>query len=321
MGLLERSTSYKPFNYPWAIVAAADHEKIHWHAGECDLKEDVTQWKRGIITEQEQNLIKQILNLFTQSDAQVANNYIDFLLPTFKNNEIRHALLSFASREGEHQRAYALIPETLGFPDSSFEQFVNYKEMVSKLDFMRTIDVHSIKGIAQAIASFVLTEGVSLFGSFVMLLNFQRFGKMRGMCEIVEWSISDETQHVAFHANLFSEFCREHPKTVTDDFKKSIYDMARSVYELEASFIDLAFEMGDVEGLTKEETKEYIKYIIDRRLLQLGFKPNFEIEENPLPWLDWIISGDSFKNFFEGKVTDYSSEGLLGDNWNYPNNH
>jgi glutaredoxin 3 len=317
MSLLEPSTSYKPFKYPWAIVAAADHEKIHWHAGEVDLKEDVSQWKQGIITDIEKNLITQILNLFTQSDVQVANNYIDFLLPTFKNNEIRHALLSFSAREGEHQRSYALIPETLGFPDKSFEQFISYKEMTNKLDFMKDIDVSTNTGKGLALAQFVFTEGVSLFGSFVMLLNFQRFGKMRGMCEVVEWSIRDETEHVEFNSRLFRQFCDEYPEIVTDEFKFKIYEMARAVEKLESNFIDLAFEMGDVDGLTKEETKSYVRYLIDRRLLQLGLKPNFGVKDNPLPWLDWIISGDSFKNFFEGRVTDYSSEGLIGDDWGY----
>ena len=93
--------------------------------------------------------------------------------------------------------------------------------------------------------------------------------------------------------------------------------MVRDAVDLEDKVIDLAYEMGDLEGLSKEEVKQYIRYIADRRLIQLGLKGNYKVKENPLPWVDWVIAGDSHKNFFEGVVTDYNAAGMEGDDWGW----
>lgn len=122
--------------------------------------------------------------------------------------------------------------------------------------------------------------------------------------------------HVIGMSKLFREYCKEHPRIVTDDFKTQIYEMYKTAIKLEDKMIDLCFELGDVEGLTSSDMHTYIRYIADRRLIQIGMKPIFKQKENPLPWLDWVISGDSFKNFFEGVVTDYSNAGMSGD-WDW----
>ena len=314
MSLLEQSKTYKPFKYPWAVNFAIDHEKIHWGEWEAKLQEDVAQWRGNKLSEQEKHHITQILRLFTQSDVQVGTNYLEFYIPKFKNNEIRGMLSSFVNREFVHQRAYALLNDTLGLPEEEFSAFTEVKEMSDKLEFMSDIDVHSHSGTALAIARSVMNEGMSLFSAFVMLLNYQRFGKMKGMCEIVEWSVRDETMHCEGMVKLFRTFCDEHPRIVTDEFKQSIYQMFRDAVALEDRVIENAFEMGLVEGLSPEEVKSYIRFIANRRLTQLGLKPNWEgLSENPLPWLDWVLNGDSFKNFFEGTVTDYNADGMEGD--------
>lgn len=317
MSLLESNTTYKPFKYPWAVEKAISHEKIHWGEWEASLQEDVSQWKSGKISPEEKNHILQILKLFTQSDVTVGTNYIEYYLPKFKNNEIRAMLTSFANREFVHQRSYALINDTLGLPEEEFSAFNDVKAMRDKLDFMQDIDVHSYQGLAKAVARSAMNEGMSLFSAFVMLLNYQRFGKMRGMCEIVEWSVRDETMHCDGMVQLFRTFCEEHPKIVTDDFKKDIYQMFRDAVKLEDKVIDLAFQMGDLEGLSAQEVKQYIRYIADRRLIQLGLKGNWKVKENPLPWLDWVLNGASHKNFFEGRVTDYNANGISGDDWGW----
>jgi ribonucleotide reductase beta subunit family protein with ferritin-like domain len=316
MSLLEQNIAYKPFSYPWAVEVATQHEQLHWLETEAKLQDDVTQWKSGKLSESEKNHITQILRLFTQTDVAVGTNYIENYLPKFKNNEIRAMLSSFVNREFVHQRSYALLNDTLGLPEDEFSAFAEVPAMMDKLDFMADMDVHSHSGLALAVARSVLNEGMSLFSAFAMLLNYQRYGKMKGMCEIVEWSIRDESMHCEGMAKLFRVFCEEHPRIVTDDFKKAIYQMFRDAIKLEDKVIDIAFSMGDVEGLTAKEVKQYIRYIADRRLTQLGLKPNWNVKENPLEWLDWIVNGDSFKNFFEGTVTDYSSNNMTGDWWN-----
>ena len=316
MSLLEPNVAYKPFKYPWAVNYAIDHERIHWGEWEAKLQDDVTQWKGNKLSESEKNHITQILRLFTQTDVAVGTNYIENYLPKFKNNEIRAMLSSFVNREFVHQRSYALLNDTLGLPEDEFSAFTGIKAMADKLEFMADIDVNTQSGLALAVARSVLNEGMSLFSAFAMLLNYQRYGKMKGMCEIVEWSIRDESMHCEGMAKLFRQFCDEHPRIVTDEFKANIYQMFRDAIKLEDKVIDIAFELGDVEGLTAKEVKQYIRYIADRRLIQLGLKANWHVKENPLDWLDWIINGDSFKNFFEGTVTDYSSDNMTGEWWN-----
>ena len=311
-GLFVQSETYKPFYYPFAVELTVKHEKAHWIEDEIDLSEDVTDWKSNKITQLEKDYITNILRLFTQSDVAVGQNYYDQFIPKFKNNEVRNMMGSFATREGVHQRAYALLNDTLGLPDEEYHAFLEYKEMADKIDYMQDSDVSTYKGLALALAKSVFNEGVALFASFVMLLNFQRVGKMKGMGKVVEWSIRDESMHVEGNSKLFKAFVAEHPKLVDNDFKKEIYGMAKDIVKLEDKFIELAYEMGDIEGLTKDEVKTYIRYITDRRLLQLGLKTNFKVKNNPLPWLEWILNGADHTNFFENRVTEYEVAGLTG---------
>ena len=312
-GLLEFSETYKPFHYPWAVEITTRHEKADWIEDELDLSDDVSDWKGGKISQVEKDYITNILRLFTQSDVAVGQNYFDQFIPKFKNNEVRNMLGSFAAREGVHQRAYALLNETLGLPDSEYHAFLEYKEMADKIEYMMQSDTNTMKGIGLSLAKSVFNEGVALFASFVMLLNFQRFGKMKGMGKVVEWSIRDESMHVEGNSKLFKTFCKEHPRIVDDEFKADIYEISRQIVKLEDKFVDLAYKMGNIEGLLQEEVKQYIRYITDRRLLQLGMKPNFKVKENPLPWLEWVLNGADHTNFFENRVTEYEVAGMQGD--------
>lgn len=311
-GLMRLSKTYKPFYYPWAVDITVRHEKAHWIEDEVDLSEDVTDWKTGKVTPIEKEYIVNILRLFTQSDVAVGKNYYDQFIPKFKNNEIRNMLGSFAAREGIHQRAYALLNDTLGLPDKEYKAFLEYSEMSTKIDFMSDSDPGTLRGLGLALAKTVFNEGVALFASFAMLLNFQRYGKMKGMGKVVEWSIRDESMHVEGNAQLFRTYCKEHPRIVDDAFKRDIYVMAKLAVDLEDKFIDLAYGIGDVEGLSAEAVKQYIRYITDRRLLQLGLKPVFKVKDNPLPWVEWVLNGADHTNFFENRVTEYEVASLTG---------
>ena len=316
MSLLKTSETYKPFKYPWAVELSKKHEEIHWIEDEAELSEDVQDWKTKL-TDSEKEFITHVLRLFTQSDVQVGENYHELLIPKFKNNEVRNMLSSFAARETVHQRAYALLNDTLGLPDEDFHKFLEYKEMADKIDFMKEGETNSHTGLALALAQSVFNEGMSVFASFVMLLNFQRFGKMKGMATIVEWSIRDETIHVQGNSKLFREFCEEHPRIVNDELKSKIYQMAENAVKLEEKFIQLAFKGNEVQGLTRKEVRDYIRHIADRRLLQLGLKPLFNQKKNPLPWLDWVLNGASHDNFFEKRVTEYSVAGMEGEDFGW----
>jgi len=162
-GLMEFSETYKPFHYPWAVEITTRHEKVHWIEDELDLSEDVADWKSGKTSVIEREYITNILRLFTQSDVAVGQNYFDQFIPKFKNNEVRNMLGSFASREGIHQRAYALLNETLGLSDAEYHAFLEYQEMADKIEFMMDSDPNTVRGLGLSLAKSVMNEGVALF--------------------------------------------------------------------------------------------------------------------------------------------------------------
>lgn len=310
MSLLEPSKSYVPV-YPKLVEITKRHEEAHWHEGEAKLQQDVEQWKTGVITEKEKYFVNSILRLFTQSDVAVGSDYYDNLIPAIRNNEARNMLGSFASREGVHQRAYALLNDTLGFGEGFYREFLEYGEMKDKLEFMLDVKNSTVAELAQSIAKQVLVEGVCLFASFAMLLNFQRQGKLMGMGDVNQWSIRDESIHVEGLAVLFRILIEEHPKLVTNDFKRSVYATARECIKIEDEFIRLAFNKGGAEGITEEDTKQYIRSVADYRMTQLGFKKEYNVD-NPFEWIEWITSNTTIENFFEGNSTGYSKGSMVG---------
>lgn len=314
--MFEYSKTYKPFKYPWAVELAQRHEKVHWIEDEVSLEDDINDWKRNKLSVCEKQFITQVLRLFTQSDVSVGTNYYDQFIPTFKNNEIRNMLGSFAAREAIHQRAYALLNDSLGLPEGDYAAFLEYVEMREKLEFMSNgnMDTHTDIGITLAKA--VFNEGVSLFASFIMLLNFQRRGLMKGMGKVIEWSVRDETIHILGIAQLFNVFCKKHKIIVNTEFKSKIKNLAHEVVTHEDKFIDLVYEQCTIEGLTKEDVKLYIRYLTDRRLIQLGQKGVFKQKENPILWSEWMLNAPGHSNFFEQKVSEYEVGGLIGE-WGY----
>ena len=317
MSLFKERNYYKPFDYEWAFESYGTMQKMHWLPSEVPLHEDIRDWNERL-TKEEKNLINQILKFFTQGDVDIAKAYLDKYIPKFKSPEVRMMLSSFATSEANHAHAYSLLNDTLGEPALlDFKAFQEYKEMADKHTYLFKDKGEGVEGLVRDIACFsAFGEGLQLFASFVMLLNFQRYGRMKGMCQIVTWSIRDETHHVESMIKLFKTLIKENPKIWKDKFKKTIYQTARDMVELEDKFIDLAFEMGGIRGLTSDEVKKYIRYIADRRLLQLSLKPNYGVKDNPLGWLDWVLNGVEHANFFENRATEYNKGATTGKLWN-----
>ena len=252
--------------------------------------------------------------MFTQSDVDVGSGYIDKYMRIFKKPEARMMMCSFANMESIHQHAYSLLLDTVGMPEIEYKAFAEYEEMANKHDYIKDFKPsrRDKKAIAKTLAVYSgFTEGLQLFSSFAILLNFPRFGRMKGMGQIVTYSIRDESLHVEAMTKLFREFIQENLDIWTDDFKKELYNICREMVELEDKFLDLVFELGDMQGLTKKDMYAYNRYIADRRLLQLGLKTNFDQKDNPLPWLDQVL-GVEHQNFFEGRATAYMKAGLRG---------
>jgi ribonucleoside-diphosphate reductase beta chain len=286
---------------------------MHWFPEDVPLHNDVKDWQT--MTDEEKNLLTQIFRLFTQSDVDVGAGYVDRYMRIFKKPEARMMMSSFANMESIHQHAYSLLLDTVGMPEVEYKAFSEYEAMADKHEYINAVKVTKgdKKSIAKALAIYSgFTEGLQLFSSFIILLNFPRFGKMKGMGQIITYSIRDESMHVEAMTKLFREFMQENIDLWTDDFKAEIYQACREMVDLEDRFLDLVFEQGDIPGLTKSEMQEYIRYIADRRLLQLGLKPNYEVKDNPLNWLDDVL-GVEHQNFFEGRATTYMKAGLRGD--------
>ena len=313
MSIFKERNYYKPFSYPWAFESYDTQQKMHWLPSEVSLHEDVNDWNNRM-DESEKNLVKQILTFFTQGDVDVAQAYMDVYIPLFKPLEIRMMLSAIATSEANHAHAYSLLNDTIGMDDGDYQAFQEIKAMNDKHEYLwkskgGTAEEQMIRDMAVFSA---FGEGLQLFASFVMLLNFTRFGKMKGMGQIVAWSIRDESHHVESMIKLFHCLLDEKPKVWNDNFKRTLYDICRDMVTLEDKFIDLAFSMGPVQGLTAYEVKQYIRHIADRRLLQLGLKPNYAVKENPLEWVDWVVNGVEHTNFFENRATEYAKGAMTG---------
>jgi ribonucleoside-diphosphate reductase beta chain len=225
-------------------------------------------------------------------------------------------LMGFAAREALHIAAYSHLIETLGMPESTYNEFLEYQEMRDKHDYVTELSSKNgtLASTATHIAVFsAFTEGMQLFSSFIMLLNFPRHGIMKGMGQIVAWSVRDETLHTNSIIKLFKAFISENPELWNEKMKKELTEICRVIVEHEDAFIDLAFEIdGYIRGLVSSDVKKYIRYIADHRLSQLGLDPIYNIGSNPLPWMDEILNAPEHTNFFENRATDYAKAAHTG---------
>ncbi len=310
--LLTENPVYKPFHYPWAYEAWLTQQRLHWLPEEVPLSEDVRDWKHKL-TPAERNLLTQIFRFFTQADVEVNNCYMKHYSQVFKPTEIQMMIAAFSNIETVHIAAYSHLLDTIGMPETEYSAFLKYKEMKDKYDYMQNFNVDSKEDIAMTMAVFgAFTEGLQLFASFAILMNFPRFNKMKGMGQIVTWSVRDETLHTLSVIRLFKTFIDENPEIWTEKLQKDIYEACDTIIKHEDAFIDLAFEQGGIEGLTADEVKQYIRYIGDRRLTQLGLDEMYGTDKNPLPWMDAILNGIEHANFFENRATEYSRAATEG---------
>ncbi|WP_372502353.1 ribonucleotide-diphosphate reductase subunit beta [Tistrella mobilis] len=328
VGLLTATGTYDVERYPWAYAFWKRQQQIHWMGEEVPLGGDVKDWTSDRLSDADRGLLTQIFRFFTQSDIEVGDNYLKRYLPLFQPLEIQMMMAAFSNMETVHIDAYALLLKTLGMPKAEFEAFHDYADMRAKADYMHTFGTGTVADVARTLAMFgAFTEGMALFASFAMLLNFPRHNKMNGMGQIVSWSVRDESLHCEGIIRLFHEWHRE-TGAVTRVVRDDITDVAKTMVGLEDRFIDLAFELGPVEGLRPDEVKAYVRYIADWRLTQLGLTPVHgcfsdpdqgarALVPHPLPWLVEILNGVEHANFFEQRATEYSKGATRGA-WDGP---
>lgn len=315
-GLVTNQTAYKPFRYPWAFEYWKRQEQIHWLPEEVPMADDVIDWERRLSPE-EKNLLTHIFRFFTQADVEVNDCYHRNYLRLFKPTEVAMMLTSFSNMETIHVHAYSFLLETIGIPESEYTAFLEYAEMKDKADYMQSFNPENAHDVALTLAAFgAFTEGLQLFASFAILMNFPRFGKMKGMGQIVSWSVRDETLHMNGIVKLFHTWLEEqHENIDLAALADDIYRVCREIVEHEDRFIELAFELGDIKGLSAADMKAYIRYIANQRLEMLHLSPIFDDApaKNPLPWLEDMLNGAEHANFFEQRATEYTNSAMTGD--------
>ena len=304
---------YKPFEYPQFFEYFKLQQQAHWLPTEVPMADDLVDFKTKL-TAQESNLIIQVLRFFTQGDIEVQNNYNTSLIPFIPKPEITMMLTAFAAMETVHVWAYSHLNDTLGLPEVEYRAFKEYEAMKNKYEYLQDIKATNKKELAKNLAIFGgFMEGISLFGSFAILMNFPRRGLLKNVGQIITWSIRDESLHSEGVCALFRQLIKENPELWTQEFQEELYAACDEMLKLEDHFVDTCFTLGPVEGLTPSQVKDYLRYIANKRLGDLNLEAKYDIKDNPLPWMNLMVNGKEHANFFETRATEYAKGAILDD--------
>jgi ribonucleoside-diphosphate reductase beta chain len=306
--ITEPRNYYKPFEYQTAFEFYKDQHRAHWLADEVPLSSDLNDWKLKL-TESEKNLIGNILKSFAQTEVHVNDYWSTKVSLWFPKPEVQAMSRAFADFESIHAEAYARLNEELGL--DNFQAFLEDEEAKAKIDRLVELPGDTLREKALSLAIFsAFTEGVNLFSSFAILMSFQLRNLMKGTGQIVEWSVRDESLHSKAGCWLYRTLLSEHPELDTPQLTQAIYEACDLSVKLEFDFIDKAFEMGNVEGLKKDQLKNFIKERANQKLIELGYSTIYnDIDPNLLKQMEWfghLTSGKSHTDFFASRVTDYS---------------
>jgi ribonucleoside-diphosphate reductase beta chain len=299
---------------------------MYWNAGEISLSKDIQDYNRA--SPKEQDDIKKTMRLFTQQEIQVENGYA-VLLRIFKPMEVQAMLSNYMAREFTHIENYSLFTETIGLPNSIYQEFLDVPAMSNKAEYLDKAKVKKYeeykamnlsevaldkvyrRDVARMLAIYAGgAEAISLLAQFAALLKYQFSGKYPGLCTIVEYSVREETQHFLGNCALFRTFISENQDIWDDELKYDIYQGIREMVAYEEDLVDYF----DYAHISSEDLKAYVHYRADIALKELGMKPNYNTTINPLPYMDDVV-GTVLTDFFSGRVTSYSKavEGDWGD--------
>lgn len=308
MSLIDRRDFYKPFEYQEAFDFYLDQQRSHWLADEVPLASDLNDWKQKL-NESEKNLIGNILKSFAQTEVHVNDYWSSKVSQWFPKPEIVAMTSTFGSFEAIHAQAYARLNEELGLDD--FKAFLEDEAALSKIERLQDTPMDTLNERAQSLAIFsAFTEGVNLFSSFAILMSFQLRNLMKGTGQIVEWSVRDESLHSKAGCWLFRTMLSEMPELNTPQLREKVTEACHLSVQLEFNFIDKAFEMGEVEGLKKDQLQNFIKARANEKMIELGYQAVYnDIDPNLLKQMEWfghLTSGKTHQDFFAGRVTDYA---------------
>jgi ribonucleoside-diphosphate reductase beta chain len=291
-----------PFKYKWAWDKYLAGCANHWMPQEVNMQRDIELWKNpNGLTEDERRLVKRNLGFFVTADSLAANNIV---LGTYRHitaPECRQYLLRQAFEEAIHTHAYQYIVESLGLDEK--EIFNAYNEIASENDQ---------KLLKSIIVFACLMEGLFFYVGFTQILALGRQNKMTGAAEQYQYILRDESMHCNFGIDLINTIKMENPQLWTAEFRDEIKDLFLQAVELEYRYAEDTMPRG-VLGLNAAMFKGYLRFIANRRAVQIGLDPLFPNEENPFPWMSEMIDLKKERNFFETRVTEYQTGGAL--NW------
>lgn len=308
MTLLIPRPTYAPFEYPQAYKYWELQQQSHWLHSEISMASDISDWKT-LLTETEKNVIGHILKGFTQSEVFIQEYWGQMVGKWFKKPEIQMMAATFSAFESIHAVAYAYLNQSLGLED--FDSFLHEPTAKAKIDRLISTKGKTKEEIARSLAIFsAFNEGVNLFSSFAVLLNFSRFNKLKGVGQMIAFSIKDESLHSDAGCWLFRTLIEEFPDLMTDTLKEEIYEAARTTVDLEDAFISKAFEYGTIEGICEKDLKTFIRFRTNTKLGDLGLKKVWKnLDKQALErmeWFDILSAGVSHADFFAVRVSDYA---------------
>lgn len=301
--------------YPEADRYCDLQNSVHWLPNEIALGSDVDDWKRRL-SESERHLISQILKGFVATEIFIEDYWAAKVSRWFKHPEIQGMAVTFAAFERIHAKAYARLNEELGLDD--FDAFQEEPAAKAKIDRLMSVKGSSKADIARSLAVFsAFNEGVNLFSSFAVLMSFQQRNLLKGVGKIIEFSVRDETLHSNAGCWLFNQLVSEFPEILDEKLKEELVEAARLTVSLEDEFIAISFEMGDIEGITEHDIKNYIRYRANSKLHDLGLAANWKkIDQESLKrmeWFDVLSSGVVSQDSFAGRVSDYGKANVNFD--------
>jgi ribonucleoside-diphosphate reductase beta chain len=304
---------YKPFEYQEAADYWLKQQQAHWLHTEVPMMSDINDWKQNL-TETEKNIVGTILKGFAQTETVVNDYWSGLVTKWFRKPEVVMMATTFGAFETIHAEAYSLLNETLGL--DNFSEFLEDETTMAKIENLMSVrdsfngekDWHEI---AKSLAIFsAFTEGVNLFSSFAVLLSFKMRNKLKGVGQIVEWSIRDESMHSEAGCWLFRTLIKENPDLNTPDLQAAINEAALLSLKLELDFIDKVYELGDLEGCSKEDLIHFIKNRVNTKLGDLGYPAIIDDVDmkavDRMKWFDALSAGKQHTDFFANRVTNYS---------------
>ena len=316
-----------PFKYDWAWQKYLDGCANHWMPQEINMTPDVALWKdKNGLSEDERKIVMRSLGFFSTADSLVANNLVLSLYRHITNPECRQYILRQSFEEAIHTHAYQYVIQSLGMDEA--ELFNMYREVPSvarkaswALDFTKELDNPNFKTgeieedkklLRNLIAFYCVLEGIFFYCGFTQILSMGRRNKMTGTSEQFQYILRDESMHLNFGIDMINQIKLENPHLWDEEMQDQAAGMILQGMELEIEYARDTMPRG-VLGMNASMMEEYLNYIANRRLVQLGLPEEFPNSENPFPWMSEIMDLRKEKNFFETRVIEYQTGGAL--NW------